>query len=256
MFTARFLRYWEASSRQVQPAGRRPSRVRQALADAKEAESDQGCLNILAQQFNIVAISGIVMGYPIVVVPIFRSPETTDWTRLGIACGIHPIIQEIVMTLQRISPSTFKGEQADLIINDPKLHYHILRKLNAATMLETVFVMYRRAMLGCVSAGWLGVVLDCHLHLFTSSISHPGPNLLIPNDRQMRTASVQIAAIIVTALEEAILRATIVYRDSFVCWLLGKRALVNSRLRLQRRIWAASTAMTMYIEYVAIITCR
>ena len=47
-----------------------------------------------------------------------------------------------------------------------------------------------------------------------------------------------------------------VYRDSFCNWLLGRPEFSDAELAHQRRKWAASTAMSMYIEVVAIITCR
>ena len=53
-----------------------------------------------------------------------------------------------------------------------------------------------------------------------------------------------------------IARSTMVYRDKMVSKLLGYDERSAIELAAQRKIWAASTAMSMYTELVSIITCR
>ena len=108
-----------------------------------------------------------------------------------------------------------------MILKEPKLHYHFLRKLHSAFLLESMFVLYRRIMLGAI-----------------------------------RNPSVAVAACIFTALEEALFRSTMVYRDTFVAKLLGKPEPTAAEVIVQRKIWSAASAMSMYIEVTSIITSR
>ena len=66
----------------------------------------------------------------------------------------------------------------------------------------------------------------------------------------------QVVAIVLTALEEAVLRSTMVARDTYVAKLRDGRDMTGPELEQQRRVWAASSASSMYIELVSIITCR
>ena len=88
-------------------------------------------------------------------------------------------------------------------------------------MLEGLFVLYRRIMLGAI-----------------------------------RNPSVAVAACILTALEEALLRSTMVYRDNLFSWLLGQQEPNVAELILKRKIWSAASAMSMYIEITSILTSR
>ena len=66
----------------------------------------------------------------------------------------------------------------------------------------------------------------------------------------------QVIAIVLTALEEAALRSTMVLRDTFFAKLHDGRDMTGAELANQRRVWAASSASSMYIELVSIITAR
>ena len=97
------------------------------------------------------------------------------------------------MTFQR--QTKLKTEDLNIITNDPKMHYHALAEMNAAYLLEFVFVMYRRQMLGC-----------------------------------MTNPTFTILAVVTTALEEALMRSTMVHRDTFVRWLQGQPELEGPEL--------------------------
>ena len=101
------------------------------------------------------------------------------------------------------------------------MHYHVLDKLSGALLLETLFGMYRRMM--------IGAIVDPRTH---------------------------VIAIVLTALEETVLRSTMVFRDTLVAKLRDGRDMTSSELEQQRRVWAASSASSMYIEIVSIILCR
>ena len=61
---------------------------------------------------------------------------------------------------------------------------------------------------------------------------------------------------VISALEEAILRSTMIWRDTFFAHVLGYEELSAAELLLRRRMWAANAAMTMYTEIVSIVTSR
>ena len=52
------------------------------------------------------------------------------------------------------------------------------------------------------------------------------------------------------------MRSTMVYRDKLWAHVMGTPERSAAELALQRKLWAASVAQSMYIEFVAIITCR
>ena len=88
------------------------------------------------------------------------------------------------MTVQR--QTNLNNEQLSIVTSDPKMYYHALKEMNAAFLLESVFVMYRRQMLGC-----------------------------------MTNPTFSMLAVVTTALEEALLRSTMVQRDNFFRWFQG-----------------------------------
>ena len=88
-------------------------------------------------------------------------------------------------------------------------------------MLEFMFVMFRRSMLGAI-----------------------------------RDPSAVVLAVLITAVEEAVLRSSMVYRDLFIRKVLGLAEMSDAELQFQRRMWAACSVMSMYTELVSIITSR
>lgn len=72
----------------------------------------------------------------------------------------------------------------------------------------------------------------------------------------IRSPSVAIAACILTSFEEALLRSTMVYRDTIFAKFLGKPDPTPAEVIVQRKIWSASSAMSMYIEITSILTSR
>ena len=83
------------------------------------------------------------------------------------------------MTVIRLQPD-FTPSELEAALNDPKRRYFALLQVATGSFVETLFVTYRRLMLGA-----------------------------------MQDPSAIIFAIVVTALEEALSRSTMVYRDSF-----------------------------------------
>ena len=53
-------------------------------------------------------------------------------------------------------------------------------------------------------------------------------------------------AIVLTGLEEVVMRSTMVYRDNLFRWLQGLPERTENELKLEYRMWSASTAMGMY----------
>ena len=53
------------------------------------AQDKAGATNVdaVVQNLNTFCIVGAIIGYPLLVIPIYLSPATTDWTRVVIVCG-------------------------------------------------------------------------------------------------------------------------------------------------------------------------
>ena len=66
-----------------------------------------------------------------------------------------------------------------------------------------------------------------------------------------REPSMAIIAIVLTGLEEAGLRTTMIYRDRFFDGNDDKPT--ATELVVKRKIWASSIVMSMFTEFVAII---
>ena len=104
------------------------------------------------------------------------------------------------MSVERI---TSQNEISDP--SDPKMHYHALVQMNEAFLLENIFVLYRRTMIGA-----------------------------------MTDPTAIILAVVLTALEEAILRSTVVHRDIVFRRFLSLPELNDTEILIQRKTWAAS----------------
>ena len=125
-----------------------------------------------------------------------------------------------ILTVQRMN-ARFTKQQLEIVLNNPNMKHHVLDQLGGAFLLESFFGMYRRMM--------IGAIIDPYA---------------------------QVIAIVLTALEEAALRSTMVFRDTFFARIRDGREMTGPELELQRMVWAASSASSMFIELVSIITCR
>ena len=130
---------------------------------------------------------------------------------------VHPILQEFFFTVQRqLSGNRFKKFE-----NDPDREYYALRCLTAPSFLEEIMVMQRRMMLG-----------------------------------GMRDPTATVLTIVVTGLEEALVRCTMVYRDELWDWITSRPKPTQSEIEAKRLVQAASAANGMRIEVTSIITSR
>ena len=62
-----------------------------------------------------------------------------------------------------------------------------------------------------------------------------------------------IVAIVITGVEEAVIRCTMVQRDR---WATETDASNPEKLKMRRKIWAASSGLSMMNEITAILICR
>ena len=130
---------------------------------------------------------------------------------------LHPILQEFFLTVQRqVCGNEFKKFE-----NDPDREYHALRSIMMPSLLEEIMVMQRRMMLGA-----------------------------------MRDPTASVLTIVVTGLEEALVRCTMVYRDEVWDWFTGKPEPNESEIKAKRLVQAASAAAGMRVEVTSIITSR
>ena len=142
---------------------------------------------------------------------------TSSWDRFAVVCVLHPILQEFFLTVQRqLCSNLFKKFE-----NDPDREYWALRSIAMNSMLEEMMVMYRRMMLGA-----------------------------------MRNPTASVLTVVVTGLEEALVRCTMVYRDEFWDWIIGKSEPTESEIKSKRLVQAASAANGMRVEVTSIITSR
>ena len=126
-------------------------------------------------------------------------------------------MQEFFLTVQRqICSNGFKKFE-----NDPDREYWALKSIASASMLEELMVMQRRMMLGA-----------------------------------MRNPTASVLTIVVTGLEEALVRCTMVYRDEFWDWFTGKTEPTEAEIKMKRLVQAASAANGMRVEVTSIISSR
>ena len=104
---------------------------------------------------------------------------------------------------------------------DPDREYWALKFIFIPSVLEELMVMQRRMMVGA-----------------------------------MRDPTASVLTIVVTGLEEALVRCTMVYRDELWDWVTNKSEPTESYIKAKRLVQAASVASAMRIEVVAIITSR
>ena len=143
--------------------------------------------------------------------------QKRSWERFAVVCVLHPILQEFFLTIQRqLAGNSFKKFE-----NDPDREYYALKSLTTPSILEEIMVMQRRMMLGA-----------------------------------MRDPTASVLTIVVTGLEEALVRCTMVYRDEFWDWVTGKTGPTESEIKTKRLVQAASTANGMRVEVQSIITSR
>ena len=130
---------------------------------------------------------------------------------------LHPILQEFFLTVQRqISSNDNKKFE-----NDPDREYWALKSIATVSLLEEIMVMQRRMMLG-----------------------------------GMRDPTATVLTIIVTGVEEALVRCTMVYRDELWDWITSRPKPTEAEIRAKRLVQAASAANGMRIEVTSIITSR
>ena len=154
---------------------------------AEEDDNDdawKSCLNVIQVSSAMVINIVISIGYPLMLIPIFRSDVVPDTARLFIACFIHPVLGELVMmhTRQTRDPSDPWIKRCE-----ERFPYVTLSRYLVTGNFEATFIFQRRIMLGCITS----------------------PTVLT-------------LAIVITGLEEVLMRTTMIYRDRWFRTLMGK----------------------------------
>ena len=72
----------------------------------------------------------------------------------------------------------------------------------------------------------------------------------------MRNPMMSILAVVITALEEAALRTTLVWRDKMMREVVGQRERRDYEEQLLHEDQSASAAASMFHEVTSIVTCR
>ena len=88
---------------------------------------------------NTLCIAFVIVGYPIMMMPVYRSESTSDGTRLFLACIIHPLVHEVTMSMQR-NYATGSHLLHKTVFDSERIHFP-LASLGGAHYLEAVFIM-------------------------------------------------------------------------------------------------------------------
>ena len=72
----------------------------------------------------------------------------------------------------------------------------------------------------------------------------------------MRDPTTTLFAVVVTGLEEAILRCTMASRDKLWDWVFDNEEPTGARLAWRQRVQSASAANSMRVEFTSIIVSR
>ena len=90
--------------------------------NSKNKKKGKTAWGMVAATFNTLALSFILVGYPVAIMPIYRAKTTTDGHRLVFVCFLHPIVHELTMTVQRSQSG--KSYLLEKTVNDPKrIHF-------------------------------------------------------------------------------------------------------------------------------------
>ena len=87
---------------------------------------------------NVLTISLIVVLYPIVVMPIYRSSSVTDGHRLLLVCFLHPLLHELAMMTQRLNAG--KAFLATKTVLDKDRFHYALASLMAPLIIECCLI--------------------------------------------------------------------------------------------------------------------
>ena len=122
--TARIMGYFQQRDRQLSQREHGQQEETEGVVDRAEQQQDKDneCLDLLLTELNLLIVVGVILGYPTLVIPFYVSPSTTDWVRIFICCFVHPLVTEVVKTIQRLK-SSLSRKQRELVLNDPQRHY-------------------------------------------------------------------------------------------------------------------------------------
>ena len=148
---------------------------------------------------------------------MFYDTRQRSWERFAFVCVLHPIMQELFLTIQRQYGTTAIKH----LENDPNRNYILLNQTTSTAMLEEVMSIQRRMMLGC-----------------------------------MRDPTATVLTIVMTGLEEALVRCTMVYRDELWDWFTGRSKPTEAEMKHKRLFQIIGAANSMRIEVTCIITSR
>ena len=90
--------------------------------------------------------SFLLVGYPLVVLPIYRSDSLSDTERVIIVCFVHWFFVELSLHSMRLSRGEGKFKQ----ITDESREHYTLSYLNIVMLNETCFLFMRRAMISMI----------------------------------------------------------------------------------------------------------
>ena len=84
----------------------------------KKRKKGSTAWSLVVALFNGIALCFIVILYPLAIMPIYRSKNTTDGQRLLLVSFLHPMVHEVTMTVQRSKIG--QSYLLEKTVNDPK----------------------------------------------------------------------------------------------------------------------------------------
>ncbi len=176
---------------------------------------------------------------PVAIIPLYSSVLSDAW-RLAFCLVGHPVLLEICLFWMR----RYEGNASAYLERWNAGGKAALASCTGASafMVEAILVINRRFLIGCV----------------ISIRVRASPSLTIMPDalaehRLMKSPSTKIAAIVLTAIEEALSRATMVQRDEYFRRRSGKGDYTAKELDVQHVVWTMQIGNSMIIEVCAIL---
>ena len=196
--------------------------------EAKEVKDESFALILSGITQNLFCFC-IFLAAPLLLIPVFRQSTTSDSVRIIVACFAMPVLIELLSTVMRL----WKFQQHRVILKSANNvtkevyrngDYTELEQYLVPYVAEILLIMMRRFLIGAIQ------------------------------DPQYATI-----AILITGVEEAVLRCTLVDRDRFIRkWLYAEDEddVSEEDRAAQHRVWAVSIMNTMQQEFIAIVLCR
>ena len=98
----------------------------------KKARQRSSPLAKLSSIVNSIVIACIIVLYPVVLMPFYRSSDATDLQRVLAVCVLHPIVHETTMSIQRSTNE--RSHVLKVTTSDPRRYHFALASLGGGKL--------------------------------------------------------------------------------------------------------------------------